>query len=161
VWRTRRLGRAATGLILVAGLSQLWGGGTADATDSATTAAVGLANAIDGDPQTFWHSAAAARKPLPATLTLDLGSSQQVAGLTYLPRQDRAIPGFITGYNVLVSVDGTDFTTVATGTWLPDAKLKAASWPAVTARYVRREATSGVNGVASAAEVNVASAGTG
>jgi len=115
--------------------------------------------AIDGDPATFWHSARVARDPLPATVTLDLGRLRGVEGLTYLPRQDGQDNGHITRFAVSVSTDGSAYTEVASGEWAGDAKLKAIGWPAMAARYVRLEAVDGVDGVASAAEIDVAADG--
>ena len=46
-------------------------------------------NAIDGDPDTFWHSRyepTAARPP--HVLTVDMGSIRLIQGFRYLPRQD-------------------------------------------------------------------------
>jgi beta-galactosidase len=48
-------------------------------------------NAIDGDPQTFWHTQwQPAAKPMPHWLVVDLGRELPLAGITYLPRQDMA-----------------------------------------------------------------------
>jgi hypothetical protein len=111
---------------------------------------------IDGDCRTFWHSAPAATKPLPATLTLDLGGEHTVKGLTYLPRQDGNGNGLVTGYSVAVSQDGQTWSEVADGTWPGDATLKWTEWTSQPARYLRLEAREGTAGVASAAEVRVA-----
>lgn len=47
------------------------------------------ANAIDGDPETFWHTAwSPAPDPMPHELVIDLGAEIEVAGLVYTPRQD-------------------------------------------------------------------------
>jgi hypothetical protein len=48
-------------------------------------------NAIDGDPQTFWHTQwQPTVKPMPHWLVVDLGNETALAGITYLPRQDMA-----------------------------------------------------------------------
>jgi O-glycosyl hydrolase len=117
--------------------------------------------AIDGDCRTFWHTAPGATRPLPATLTLDLGGEWDVEGITYLPRQDGNGNGLITGYNVYVSSDGATFTKVAGGTWAGDALMKAVRWAPTRARYLRLEATAGTAGVASVATLDVAVAGDG
>ena len=117
------------------------------------------AYAIDGDCRTFWHSAPGATKPLPATLTLDLGGEHAVNGITYLPRQDGNGNGLITGYEVSVSTDGSAFRPVASGAWPADATRKTVRFPAVDATHVRLTATAGTAGVASVAELEVADAG--
>lgn len=114
--------------------------------------------AIDGDCTTFWHSAPAATGPLPATLTLDLGGEHAVDGITYLPRQDGNPNGQITRWEVATSEDGSSWTTAASGTWSEDSTRKAATWPAVPARYLRLTALAGHAGVASAAEIQVGEA---
>jgi hypothetical protein len=49
------------------------------------------ANAIDGDPATFWHTRWQPKNdPLPHEIVIDLGREMRFAGLTCLPRQDQA-----------------------------------------------------------------------
>lgn len=48
-------------------------------------------NAIDGDPETFWHTQwQPSAKPMPHWLVVDLGRELPLTGITYLPRQDMA-----------------------------------------------------------------------
>ena len=54
-----------------------------------------------------------------------------------------------------VSKDGGAFTKVASGTWANDSAEKAATFDPTEASYVKLEATAGVGGWASAAEINV------
>lgn len=110
---------------------------------------------IDGDLSTFWHSAPAATDPLPATLTLDLGGDYDVQGLSYISRQDGNPNGNVTQYEVAVSSDGSEFTTVTSGSWADDSSQKYATWDATPARYVRLTATAGHFNVAAAAELHV------
>lgn len=58
--------------------------------------------------------------------------------------------GAITDYEIAVSIDGTTFTTVATGTWSADAKMKTAYFAPTEARYVRitADASNGATAVA-------------
>jgi len=112
--------------------------------------------AVDGNLNTIWHDEFTPQAPLPQAITIDLGSVQSIAGLTYQPRLDTSTTGNITGYNVYVSTDGTTFTKVASGSWSSDRSLKSVSFNTQQARYVRLEATSGVGGYASAAEIDVA-----
>ena len=47
------------------------------------------AHAIDGDPDTFWHTRWGEKNdPLPHYLVIDLGRPVRLRGITYLPRQD-------------------------------------------------------------------------
>jgi hypothetical protein len=114
-------------------------------------------NAIDGNCATFWHTEySPSRVYPPQSITLSLGGSYDVSGLTYIPRQDGNSNGDITGYNAYVSTDGQTFTKVASGTWPSGASAQSATWAATPARYLRLEATSGHNGFVNADEINVA-----
>ena len=66
-------------------------------------------NAIDGDPATFWQSAAGAA--LPQWLQIDLGDVYQLNQLSCWPQQD-ATAGRVADYAVLLSLDGSSFFTV-------------------------------------------------
>jgi alpha-galactosidase len=112
--------------------------------------------AVDGKLTTIWHTEFAPPAPLPQSLTLDLGSVHNVAGLTYQPRLDTSLNGTITGYTVYISTDGSTFTKVMSGSWPSDRSLKSVTFSPQQARYIRLEATSGFGGYASAAEVDVA-----
>ncbi|MET8153430.1 discoidin domain-containing protein [Actinoplanes sp. NPDC049668] len=116
-------------------------------------------NALDGDPATHWHTqSVAAAPPHPHQLTLDLGATYSVTGLSYLPRPTSA-SGRIARYEVLVSADGTTWgTPVATGTWPDSAAEQTVTFPRTTGRYLRLRSLSEVGGQpwASAAELNVA-----
>jgi hypothetical protein len=50
------------------------------------------ANAIDGNPETFWHTrwGEGTNDPMPHHLVIDLGRQVRLRGITYLPRQDMA-----------------------------------------------------------------------
>ncbi len=117
------------------------------------------AKAIDDRPETYWHSEFGPRLPLPQAITLDLGDVHDVQGLAVQPRYGDT-SAMITRYNVYVSVDGENFRKVGSGSWPVSSATKIASWDGtVEARYVRLEATGGVKDLASAAEINVATAG--
>ncbi|MFD0616122.1 discoidin domain-containing protein [Paenibacillus sp. GCM10027629] len=112
-------------------------------------------NAIDGNPQSIWHTKWNKSDALPQSITLNLGGTyDNINKVTVLPRPDGG-NGNITGYNIYVSTDGTTFTKVATGSWANDATEKIATFTVTNASYVKLEATAGVSGWASAAEVNV------
>ena len=111
--------------------------------------------AIDGRPESLWHSAFDPRAPLPQSLTLDLGEGHTVAALAYQPRIDSETGGMITRYRVFVSDDGKSFDQVADGHWPVSTAVKTVSWPARQGRFVRLEAVEAANGVASAGDINV------
>ncbi|WP_193211045.1 Ig-like domain-containing protein [Luteolibacter marinus] len=73
--------------------------------------------AIDGNPDTFWHTEwGAFEPPPPHHLTIDLGSTRSVGGYVYTPRQGNQ-NGRIAGYEVHRSVDGLNWTLMDAGTW--------------------------------------------
>lgn len=109
---------------------------------------------VDGNPNSFWHTKWDKSGALPQSIILNLGGTHQINKLAYLPRQSGS-NGNITSYNVYVSADGVSFTKVANGNWANDNKEKFASFTSTNASYVKLEATAGVGGYASAAEINV------
>lgn len=108
--------------------------------------------------QTLWQAG-----PVPQTITLDLGHVHTgVDTLTYLPRQDCAVPyeydfltdGNITAYRIEASADGRRFREVARGRWAPDNTLKRVRFQASRVRYLRLEARATVNNApATASEI--------
>lgn len=62
---------------------------------------------IDGNPWTYWSTSAAA--PTTKSITLDLGSSREVGGFEYTPRQDSPV-GRPRQYQVHHSADGINWT---------------------------------------------------
>ncbi len=69
--------------------------------------------AFDGDTTTNWISA---NGTAPHSITLDLGSVREVGGYIYVPRQSSAT-GRIQGFDVQLSSNGSDWTSVQTGTF--------------------------------------------
>ncbi|WP_066676875.1 discoidin domain-containing protein [Clostridium septicum] len=117
----------------------------------------GLASfAIDGDETTIWHTNYNTSSPLPQSITLNLGGTYQVDRVSYLPRQSGGLNGNITGYELHVSTNGSDFTKVKEGTFENNASLKTIKLDtSAEATHVKLVATEGVGGFASAAELNV------
>ncbi|WP_353567377.1 discoidin domain-containing protein [Haloferula sargassicola] len=77
-------------------------------------------NAVDDDPDTYWHTEWSASTPShPHQITLDLGSSRELGGYVYTPRQDFA-NGRIADYQVSYSLDASTWTVMDEGTW-PDS----------------------------------------
>lgn len=115
----------------------------------------GADKAIDKNTSTKWHSEwAAGNNRDDLWITLDLGDVKDVTGLRYMPRQTQT-NGIITEYDILVSTDGSEFTSVATGTWAGDNSWKKAEFESVKARYVKLVA---VNSLSSEAGNTYASA---
>ncbi|MED3689375.1 discoidin domain-containing protein [Peribacillus butanolivorans] len=128
---------------------------TATATSQETSGENSAASmAIDGNPETLWHTKWDKSDVLPQSITLNLGGAYKVNKVTYLPRQS-GLNGNITSYNVYVSTDGVTFTKVASGSWANNNVEKEAIFDSTDASYVKLEATAGVNGWASAAEISV------
>src|SRR6266404_2891106 len=68
------------------------------------------ANAVDGDPATFWHTQwQDANPPCPHEIIIELTPPCKIKGFTYLPRQDDIENGTIQDYEFYVSDDGKDF----------------------------------------------------
>lgn len=119
-------------------------------------------NAIDSATGTIWHTQwQAAQPPCPHEIRVDLGTSYDVDGFRYLPRQDGGTNGRIGQYEFYVSADGTNWgTVVASGTFADDATEKSVSFTKRTGRYVRLRALSATNGgpYTAMAELNVTGA---
>ncbi|MEU4294880.1 endo-alpha-N-acetylgalactosaminidase family protein [Kribbella sp. NPDC026596] len=116
--------------------------------------------ALDGNPSTIWHSAWS-EVPTPTTyphhITLDLGSTYQVDGFSYLPRQS-GTNGMFKGYELYVSTDGQTWgTPVATGEFPNSTATQRLTFAAKPGRFVKFVGTSSLNGAVfgSAAELNV------
>ncbi|KAL8772295.1 MAG: hypothetical protein Q9209_002507 [Squamulea sp. 1 TL-2023] len=122
------------------------------------------AKAIDGNTGTFWHTQwMPTTMALPHTITLDMKKSYNVNGLTYLPRQDGTLNGNIGQHLIQTSVDGTTWTTTASGSYLDDNSLKRTPFTTIPARYVRIIAQTEAGGRGpwtSAADINVLAAAT-
>lgn len=106
------------------------------------------AKAIDGDPDTIWHTEWGAKEPpFPHELVVDLTREVKLRGFRLLPRQDQG-NGWFTGYQLDVSPDGKNWSQpVAAGTWAADAAEKTVRLSSpVSARFVRLIAKDGVQG---------------
>ena len=112
-------------------------------------------NAIDDNPNTIWHTQWSAPNQYPYNLTLDLGKTQTITQVAYLPRQDWSENGIIFNYNIYVSTDGSNYKKVTSGTWENNRAKKLATFDPISAKYVKLEVTNGFNGFASAAEVDI------
>ncbi|MHB8635537.1 MAG: discoidin domain-containing protein [Fimbriimonadaceae bacterium] len=117
-------------------------------------------NAIDGDPDTYWHTEYDPKLARPPhEIVLDLGSSQWLVGFKYLPRQDGGVNGNVKDYEIYVG-DTPDAQTalVAKGAFSRGPGEKTARFKhSVRTRYIRFVCLSEQSGgpYASAAELDV------
>ncbi len=106
------------------------------------------ANAIDGSPDTFWHTQwSPEATPLPHFLTIDLGKTVSIKGVTYLPRPDMGT-GRVRDCELYVSDDPANWgPPVATAKLEDTDKLQTISLPSVRAgRYLKFMAKSTIKG---------------
>lgn len=105
-------------------------------------------HAIDGDPNTFWHSEwKTSAPPPPHELQLDLGSVQNLRGFRYLSRQDSVFSGTIAQYEFYVSGDGINWgNPVASGFFQKTRAVQEVLCAATSGRYVRLRALSEADG---------------
>ena len=105
-------------------------------------------NAFDGATGTIWHTQwFDASPPPPHEIQINLGSSANLNGFVYVPRQDVSPNGLIGQYEFYVSTDGVNWgSPVATGTFANDRTNKQVSFTSTTGQYVRLRALSEVNG---------------
>ncbi len=117
------------------------------------------ANAVDGDPNTLWHTQWQDAAPeCPHEIVIELATASTLKGCTYLPRQDDSENGMIKGYEFYVSNDGQDFgQPVAKGEFDNSKTLKTVSFSPQAGRFIKLKALSEINGEAwtSAAEIGV------
>ncbi|MCQ6569529.1 M60 family metallopeptidase, partial [Bacillus mycoides] len=112
-------------------------------------------NAIDGNPDTIWHSQWSEQNQYPYNLMLEMDETRNITQVAYLPRQNGSDNGHILNYNIYTSVDGLTYEKVSSGTWENNSDKKTATFAPVSAKYVKVEVTDGKNGYASAAEIDI------
>jgi PKD repeat protein len=102
--------------------------------------------AFDGDPATYWHSVHGNSMRLPQSLTIDLGASQTLCGLIYLPRPDGG-NGTIAEFDLHGSADGERWgEALASGRFTERRGANEIRFPtAHGVRYVRLTARSAMN----------------
>lgn len=116
-------------------------------------------NAVDGRPETLWHSEWEPKQPLPQSITIELGGFYDIKGLVYQPRIDNGRSGMITKYAIYLSSNGVDFEKIKSGSWRTGTSTKIAPIGSEgnrpEARYIRLEAVESVDGAASAGELDI------
>lgn len=123
------------------------------------------ANAIDGDPSTFWHTQWYGGEPgYPHEMIIDLGENKELVGFEYVPRPGGG-NGTIAQYELLTSIDAELFDLADSGTWVDNwAETRTQLFEApVTARFIKFVAIAEKNGNAwaSCGELNMLEAITG
>jgi hypothetical protein len=117
------------------------------------------ANAVDGHPETFWHTKWQDDSPPPPhEIIIELTPPGKIKGFTYLPRQDTEVNGTIKEFEFYVSDDGKEFgKPVKTGKWDDSIDKKTANFDAKQCRFIKLKALSEVNDNpwTSAAEIDV------
>ena len=119
----------------------------------------GGTNAVDGNPDTFWHTQWQDATPeCPHEIIIELTPPSTINGFTYLPRQDDNENGTIKDYEFYVSNDGKDFgQAVSKGTFESGKEKKTVAFEAKKCRFIKLKAISEINDGAwtSAAEIGV------
>jgi len=100
--------------------------------------------AVDGDTNTAWNDRYSPTESDPPNwIVFDLGASYTVTGFSELPRQDGWAGlenGNIRNYTLSYSTNGTDFTTIKSGTFDDTSSdWQATTFTGVTARYIKLE----------------------
>lgn len=115
--------------------------------------------AIDGDPDTWWHTSFAGQLAKhPHELVIDLGGKRKVSGIRYLARQDGGWNGAIADCEIFLSDSPADFTNPISRTSFTKSRdPQDAKFASATARYLMIRVLSEVNGGpwASIAELGV------
>jgi len=125
-----------------------------------TTAPDNMAiKAFDGNNATFWHTKySPTTDQRPHEIQIDLGTTYNINGFKYLPRQDGSVNGTITTYEFYVSSSTSAWgSAVSTGTFSSGMTEKTITFTPISGRYVRLKATGEINNAAwtSAAEISV------
>ena len=116
-------------------------------------------NAVDGNPETFWHTQWQDANPeCPHEIIIQLSEPTAIKGFTYLPRQDDSDHGMIKDYEFYVSDDGKDFgKPIKKGSFDASRDKKTVTFDGKKCQYIKLRALSEINDEAwtSAAEIGV------
>jgi hypothetical protein len=105
------------------------------------------ANAVDGNPDTFWHTQwEGDNPPHPHEIIIELAPPSRIKGITYLPRQDIEVNGTIRDYELYLSDDGKEFgQPVAKGALAGNQEKKTISFDVKQAKFIKLKALSEIN----------------
>jgi hypothetical protein len=119
-------------------------------------------NAVDGDPNTFWHTQWQDATPeCPHEIIVELVPPSTIKGFTQLPRQDDIENGSIKDFEFYASNDGKDFgQPVKKGAFEAGKEKKTVTFDPVKCRFIKLKALSEINDGAwtSVAELHVIAA---
>ncbi|GGW73958.1 putative secreted protein (Por secretion system target) [Winogradskyella epiphytica] len=107
-----------------------------------TNEAAGALNALDGNPDTYWHTeweygGQTTDPGYPHEMVLDLGEGSVLNGFTYLPRQNNQ-NGRIGDFAIYISDSTSDWgSVVGTGTGGNNLNAQTVTFPATEGRYLR------------------------
>ena len=114
---------------------------------------------LDDNFSTIWHTDWYGTSRENHWIQFEIDGSYAVDGLRIKPRQSGGENGIITQYDIQVSNDGENFTSVASGTWEADRNWKEVKFDGQVVKYVRLVALDGVTDqsyvFASAAEIRL------
>ena len=117
---------------------------------------VPAALAIDGNPSTIWHSRwSASATSYPHWLMVELDQPAVLDGIGY-QRRPANRNGPIRDYVVEVSMDGSAWTTVASGQFQDVAQMQSITFAPVEASFLRLTALSSISGTQFAAIAELA-----
>jgi beta-galactosidase len=116
-------------------------------TDSFETGEGEPANLLDGNPESYWHTAYSATEPAhPHEVIVDTGSSHRLTGFEILPRSGNP-NGRIARYEFFVSADAKNWGAAVASGIFPNAEgWQRVRFASTSARYVKLVAVSEVNG---------------
>lgn len=107
--------------------------------------------AIDGDPNTIWHTDWSITSG-DHWINFEMATKSNVNGLTYVPRSNGG-NGTATQYEIQVSDDGQTYRAVKSGNLAQSNEAKVIEFETVNTKHVRFVIKKGVGGNGSAAEI--------
>ena len=93
-------------------------------------------NVLDDNMSSIWHTDWYGTSRANHWIQLEVTEDYVVDAMRYYPRTS-GTNGTITKYEIQVSNDGSEWTTVATGDWAADSSMKVAAFEPQRTKYVR------------------------